>query len=107
MGSVVAGLVGGPGIAPGCNVGANHVMFEQGARHPAKDLVENKKGNPTAFILASSKMLHHLKLDNYGRAIKDAVYDVIQEGKVRTPDIGGNNTMAEFTNAVISKVRLA
>lgn len=28
MGSVVAGLVGGPGIAPGCNVGQNHVMFE-------------------------------------------------------------------------------
>lgn len=28
MGSVVAGLVGGPGIAPGCNIGQNHVMFE-------------------------------------------------------------------------------
>lgn len=41
MGSVVAGLVGGPGIAPGCNVGMNHVMFEQGARHPAKDLVDS------------------------------------------------------------------
>lgn len=107
MGSVVAGLVGGPGIAPGCNIGQNHVMFEQGARHPARDLVGSKKGNPTAFLLSSAKMLSHLKLDNFSKAINDAVFDVILEGKVRTPDIGGNHTMNEFTNAVLSKVRLA
>jgi isocitrate dehydrogenase (NAD+) len=107
MGSVVAGLVGGPGIAPGCNVGENHIMFEQGARHPAKDLVKDKKGNPTAFILASAKMLNHLWLENFGKAINDAVYEVIKEGKVRTFDIGGHHWMDEFTTEVLSKIWLA
>lgn len=107
MGSVVAGLVGGPGIAPGCNVGENHVMFEQGARHPAKDLVATKNGNPTAFLLASAKMLHHLNLSTFGTAINDAVYQVIKEGKVRTPDIGGSHTMPEFGNEILSKIKLA
>jgi len=77
MGSVIAGLVGGPGIAPGCDIGNNHVMFEQGARHPAKDLVATKNGNPTAFLLASAKMLNHLKLNTYADALNAAIYSVI------------------------------
>lgn len=89
MGSVAAGLVGGPGMAFGVNVGQHHAMFEQGARHPAKDLVASKTGNPIAFILSSAHMLHHLKLDKYSNAIKLAVHKVVEEAKVRTPDIGG------------------
>jgi isocitrate dehydrogenase (NAD+) len=74
MGSVVAGLVGGPGIATGVNIGENHLMFEQGARHPAKDLIASKTGNPIAFILSSATMLKHLKLTKYADAFTKAVY---------------------------------
>ena len=82
-------------------------MFEQGARHPARDLVDSKCVNPTAFLLASAKMLGHLKLNNYAKAIQDSVYEVIAEGKIWTPDIGGKHNMNEFTDAVFSKVKLA
>jgi len=107
MGSVVAGIVGGPGIAVGVNVGANHMMFEQGARHPAKDLVASNSGNPVAFILSSALMLKSIGLATYSKAIENAVHQVISEGKVRTPDIGGRNTMSEVTNEILSKVRYA
>jgi len=107
MGSVVAGIVGGPGIAVGVNVGAHHMMFEQGARHPAKDLVASNSGNPVAFILSSALMLKSIGLATYSKAIENAVHQVISEGKVRTPDIGGRNTMSEVTNEILSKVRYA
>ena len=31
--NIVAGLTGGPGVMPGCNVGEGTAIFEQGARH--------------------------------------------------------------------------
>lgn len=106
MGSVVAGLVGGPGIATGINVGENHYMFEQGARHPAKDLVPGRTGNPLAFILSSANMLKHLHLNRYADAITSAVHHVVAEARVRTPDIGGSNTMDEVTREICNKMRL-
>lgn len=106
MGSVVAGLVGGPGVATGINIGENHMMFEQGARHPAKDLVPGRTGNPIAFILSASNMLRHLSLQKYSDAINQAVYQVISEARIRTPDLGGHNTMDEVTKEIISKVRM-
>jgi len=69
IGSVVAGLVGGPGIAPGCNIGEDHAIFEQGARHSAEDLVVSKKANPTAFLLSSVMMLRHLQLPYFSNTI--------------------------------------
>jgi isocitrate dehydrogenase (NAD+) len=105
MGSVVAGLVGGPGIATGINVGENHMMFEQGARHPAKDLVAGKTGNPIAFILSAANMLRHLDQAKWGDALQKAVYEVISEQRVRTPDLGGHNTMDDVTKEICSKFR--
>lgn len=37
--NIVAGLTGGPGVMPGCNVGEGTAVFEQGARHGERDFV--------------------------------------------------------------------
>ena len=47
--NIVAGLCGGPGVSPGANVGSAVCIFEQGARHVAKDIV-GKVGTPGLFL---------------------------------------------------------
>ena len=47
MFTVVAGLNGGPGVFPGCTVGKDHAVFEQGARHVGKDIAGMGIANPT------------------------------------------------------------
>lgn len=46
-------------------------------------------------------MLRHLGLDSHANQIADSVYKVIQEGKVRTADMGGKSKTHDFTDAVI------
>lgn len=49
-------------------------------------------------------MLRHLGLDSHANQIADSVYKVIQEGKVRTADMGGKAKTHDFTQAVIANL---
>ncbi|KAF4602045.1 isocitrate dehydrogenase (NAD(+)) idh1 [Pleurotus pulmonarius] len=102
--NIGAALVGGPGIVPGCNVGTEYALFEPGCRHVAKDLMGTNRANPTAMILSATMMLRHLGLDHTANSIAKATFDVINEAKVRTADMGGSSTTSDFTNAVIKKL---
>lgn len=99
--NIGAALVGGPGIVPGCNVGREYALFEPGCRHVAKDLMGTNKANPAAMILSSTMMLRHLGLESLANSIAQSTFDVINEGKVRTVDMGGSATTSDFTAAVI------
>jgi len=99
--NIGAALVGGPGIVPGCNVGREYALFEPGCRHVAKDLMGTNKANPAAMILSSTMMLRHLGLESLANSIAQSTFDVINEGKVRTADMGGSATTTDFTAAVI------
>ncbi|KAG8746751.1 isocitrate dehydrogenase (NAD(+)) idh1 [Ceratobasidium sp. 414] len=99
--NIGAALVGGPGIVPGCNIGREYALFEQGCRHVARDLMGTNKANPAAMILSSTMMLRHLGLESLANSIAQSTFDVINEGKVRTADMGGSATTSDFTAAVI------
>ncbi|KAF8760016.1 Isocitrate/isopropylmalate dehydrogenase [Rhizoctonia solani] len=90
--NIGAALVGGPGIVPGCNVGREYALFEPGCRHVAKDIMGTNKANPAAMILSSTMMLRHLGLESLANSIAQSTFDVINEGKVRTADMGGTAT---------------
>ena len=49
------------------------------------------KANPSALVLSATMMLRHLGLESQANLIADAVYQVISEGKVRTPDMHGES----------------
>ncbi len=100
--NIGAALVGGPGVVPGCNIGREYALYEPGCRHVAKDIMGTSRANPAAMILSSTMMLRHLGLDTQANQIAESVYKVIQEGKVRTADMGGNAKTQDFTGAVIS-----
>ncbi|KAJ2936915.1 hypothetical protein H1R20_g186, partial [Candolleomyces eurysporus] len=102
--NIGAALVGGPGIVPGCNVGREYALFEPGCRHVASDIMGTNTANPTAMILSATMMLRHLGLDSIANNIAAATFGVINEGKVRTADMGGSSTTSDFTSAIIEKL---
>jgi isocitrate dehydrogenase (NAD+) len=52
-------------VCPGGNIGAGVAVFEQGARHVAKDIAGKGIANPTALLLSASMMLRHLQLHSF------------------------------------------
>ncbi|KAJ4301090.1 isocitrate dehydrogenase (NAD(+)) idh1 [Kalmusia sp. IMI 367209] len=107
LSNIGAGLVGGPGIVPGCNMGRNVAVFEPGCRHVGLDIKGKDQANPSALILSAAMLLRHLGLDDHANRISQSVYRVIEEGKTRTRDMGGNSTTQEFTNSILAQMEKA
>jgi isocitrate dehydrogenase (NAD+) len=80
LSNIGAGLVGGPGIVPGCNMGRDVAVFEPGCRHVGLDIKGKDQANPTALILSAAMMLRHVGLDDHANRISKAVYETIGEG---------------------------
>ncbi|KKN68409.1 hypothetical protein LCGC14_0451370 [marine sediment metagenome] len=83
---LAAGLVGGLGVAPGANIGANGAVFEatHGSAPKYKGL---NKVNPTALILSGMLMLRHLQEPDAAATLERAVAAVIVEGAAVTYDM--------------------
>lgn len=77
----------------------------QGARHTFSEAVGKNVANPTAMLLCSAKLLRHVNLHNYSDMITNAINRVLKAGKIRTKDLGGQNTTNEFTLAVIANLK--
>jgi isocitrate dehydrogenase (NAD+) len=103
---LAAGLVGGLGVAPGSNIGETAAVFEA-VHGSAPKYAGQNRANPTALILSSALMLRHLGETAAADRVETAVRDVIAEGKVTTPDLGGNGGTREFAEAVAQRVRAA
>jgi tartrate dehydrogenase/decarboxylase / D-malate dehydrogenase len=78
-------------------------MFEP-VHGSAPDIAGRGIANPIAAIWAASLMLEHLGEANAAGRVMTALEAVTGEGRVRTPDLGGKNTTAEFAVAVIAKL---
>jgi len=103
--NIGAGLIGGAGVVAGASYSAHTVVFEPGARHTISEAIGKNVANPTAMMLCASDMLAHVNLHYYSDMIRNAVEKVLQDGKVRTKDIGGQSSTQEFTNAVIMNLQ--
>jgi len=99
LSDVTAGLVGGLGMAPSGNLGDDMCIFEP-VHGSAPDIAGKGIANPTACILSAAMMLEWLKEEAAGKLVEKAVINVLKEGKVRTPDLGGKNKTMEFAEAV-------
>jgi isocitrate dehydrogenase (NAD+) len=98
-----AGLVGGLGMAPAGNIGADAAIFEA-VHGSAPDIAGKGVANPLALILSAAMMLDHVGLRDKGRAIRDAVDKVLLEDNVRTGDLGGTANTRQFTKAIVSRL---
>lgn len=98
-----AGLIGGLGLTPSGNIGKDGALFES-VHGTAPDIAGKGVANPTALLLSSVMMLRYLKLNNYADRIEKAVLDTIANDKIRTRDLRGQASTAEFTHAICDKL---
>ena len=81
-----AGMIGGLGLAPGANIGANSAVFE--ATHgSAPKYAGLNKVNPMAVMLSGVLMLRHLEETVAADALEAAIAKVIAQGKSVTYDL--------------------
>jgi isocitrate dehydrogenase (NAD+) len=100
-----AGLIGGLGLTPSGNIGANGLALMEAVHGTAPDLVGKDAANPTALLLSGVMMLRHLNLNEYANRIEDATLGTIAEGKYLTRDLGGSSGTTEFTKAIIGNLK--
>jgi isocitrate dehydrogenase (NAD+) len=94
-----AGLVGGLGLAPGANIGTHAAIFEA-VHGSAPDIAGQGIANPSAQMLAAAMMLDHVGELEAGTRLRRAIETAIVKDNVRTRDLGGSATTADFARAV-------
>jgi len=94
-----AGLIAGSiGVLPSASLGSGPALFEP-VHGAAPDIAGRGLANPTGAILTVAMLLEHgLKRPDLARVVEAAVRTALKD--VRTPDLGGRATTAEFTAAV-------
>jgi tartrate dehydrogenase/decarboxylase/D-malate dehydrogenase len=103
---VGAAIQGGMGFSASANINPDAdvpAMFEP-VHGSAPDITGRGIANPTAAIWAGSMMLDHLGETEAARAVSSALEAVLGERRVRTADLGGSSTTAEFASAVASRI---
>ena len=101
---LVAGLVGGLGMAPGANIGQDAAIFEA-VHGSAPDIAGKGIANPVALMMAAAMMLDHLKMHDKAGRLRQAILDTFNADNVRTGDLGGSATTKMFTGALVSRIR--
>ncbi|GAB4815460.1 hypothetical protein N2152v2_002506 [Parachlorella kessleri] len=99
-----AGLIGGLGLTPSGNIGANGLALMEAVHGTAPDIAGKDLANPTALLLSGVMMLRHLGLNEYANRIEKATLKTIAEGKALTMDLGGKAKCSEYTHAIISNM---
>ncbi|MFZ5819448.1 MAG: isocitrate/isopropylmalate dehydrogenase family protein [Chloroflexota bacterium] len=100
---LAAQMVGGLGFGCSGNIGKKLGVFEP-SHGSAPKYAGQYKVNPIATILSAKMMLDWLGETRKGAAIEKAIAEVIQEGKVRTYDMGGSATTLELGEAIAAKL---
>lgn len=105
LSDLMAGLVGGLGMAPGGNIGDDAAMFEP-VHGSAPDIAGQNVANPTAQILAACMMLDHLGQPEVAGRIRNALTGCLQEcgADDRTRDLGGRAGTDEFADAIVRRL---
>ena len=98
-----AQTVGGLGLAAGANIGDNYGVFEP-VHGSAPRYTGQNKVNPIATILAAKMMMDYLNEKEAAEMIEKAVMKVLEEGKVRTYDLGGRSTTNEVAGAIADEI---
>ncbi|MUN64777.1 tartrate dehydrogenase [Kocuria sediminis] len=106
LSDLAAAIAGSIGTAPAANLNPEREfpsMFEP-VHGSAPDIAGQGVANPLGAIWCASMMLDHLGHPEAGAEVLQAAFGVLAETSVRTRDLGGTATTAEFTREVLSRV---
>jgi isocitrate dehydrogenase (NAD+) len=104
---LVAGMIGGLGVAPGGNIGLKAAVFEpihgSAPTHAGKNVA-----NPVAMLLSGALMLRHLGERDAAERVEGAVAEVIGKGEKVTYDLRADRDQSkaagtsEMADAIIA-----
>jgi len=103
LSDLVAGLVGGLGMAPGANIGTDAAIFEA-VHGSAPDIAGKGLANPTALLLGAALMLDHCRLFDKATHLRSAIAQTLNVDKVRTRDLGGTASTSAFATALVKRI---
>ena len=103
LSDTAAGLVGGLGVAPGANIGDQIAVFEA-VHGTAPDIAGRGISNPLSVLLSAVLLLEYVGERKVADRVRRATYDVLEAGAVRTGDLGGKASTAQFTDAIIDRL---
>ncbi|HNX58167.1 MAG TPA: 3-isopropylmalate dehydrogenase [Spirochaetota bacterium] len=103
---VSAVVTGGIGFAGSGNINPSRSMpsmFEP-VHGSAPDIAGRGIANPVAAIMSASLMCDFLGEKDAAKRIEKAVIAHLEDGKVKTPDRGGNNTTVEVGKDILGRL---
>jgi isocitrate dehydrogenase (NAD+) len=101
-----AAFVGGLGLVPGANLGADAAIFEA-VHGSAPDIAGKDIANPTALLQSAILMLRHIHETEAADKLQTALEAVYMEKKTLTRDVGGSSGTKAFADAVIKAIEEA
>jgi 3-isopropylmalate dehydrogenase len=101
LSDLLAGLVGGMGMAPSADIGDRYAVF-QPSHGSAPDIAGCGIANPVATVLSTAMMLEWLGESDVASRIHTAVRRTFDDPSVRTRDMRGPLTTAQMTDAIIA-----
>jgi isocitrate dehydrogenase (NAD+) len=103
-----AGLIGGPGLAPGANIGDELAVFET-THGTAPAYRGTGRANPMAMMLSGAMLLRHLGEAEAAERLEFAVAETVEAGTV-TPDLKADRddpsaaTTSDVVEAVVARL---
>ena len=103
---LAAAAAGSIGVAPSANINPpkDHPSMFEPVHGSAPDIAGQGIANPVGQLWAAAMMLQHLGESAAADRLTAAFESVLAAG-VRTRDLGGQASTAEFTNAVLARCR--
>ena len=97
-------LTGSIGMLPSASLGADGPGLFEPVHGSAPDIAGTGKANPLAMLGSVAMMLRHaFSLETEAAALESAIDRALEAG-LRTPDLGGEATTEEATQAVLSNL---
>jgi tartrate dehydrogenase/decarboxylase / D-malate dehydrogenase len=99
-----AAIVGSLGVAPGANINPErrHPSMFEPIHGTAPDIAGRGIANPVGAVWAGAMMLEHLGAREAHALVLGAIRQVLSEGRVKTPDLGGRAGTVEMADAILA-----
>jgi isocitrate dehydrogenase (NAD+) len=102
LSDLAAGLIGGLGVAPAANFGADGCAIFEAVHGTAPDIAGKGIANPTALMLSAGFLLDHVGQTAAADRLRRGIRTALANENTRTRDLKGKADTETFTSAVIA-----
>ena len=102
-----AAIAGGMGLAAGANLNPERKfpsMFEP-IHGSAPDIAGKGIANPLATVWSASQLLDFFGHEDWGKKLIDLIEELLVEGKVLTPDLGGSASTSQVGDEIVRRIK--